>query len=315
MPIPVNADNFVRAETDLMFTRLAADAGGMNQWNHLREPTPLSHQPIVRLNRDTLYSSAIVDLSSPVTLRMPEAGDRYMSVMVINQDHYIPHVFHGAGEHVLTAESCGSGVVLLGVRTLVDPADAADVAEVNRLQDQLELVAGPVAPYVPTDFDQESLTATRQAVLRLADGLPDYTSAFGRRGEVDPVRHLLGAAGGWGGLPEYEANYLNVMPGLPAGSYTMRMADVPVDAFWSVSVYDADGYFVPTAEGYVNLNSITAQKEDDGSVVVRFGTEPDGGPNFLSVGEGWNFLIRMYRPRPEALDGTWQPPAIEPVAG
>lgn len=313
MPTLVNADNFVRAETDLMFSRLAADAGGTNSWRHFSEPTPLDHQPIVRLNRDTLYSSAIADLSEPVVLRLPDPGDRYMSVMIVNRDHLIPFIFHGEGEHVLTREDCGSDFVLVAVRTLVDPADPADVAEVNRLQGLLELKAGPVGTFELPAYDEESMTATRQALLRLGDGMPDFVGAFGRQGEVDPVRHLIGTATGWGGLPQYEANYVNVSPGLPPGDYRMRMADVPVDAFWSVSVYDAAGYFDPEAEGSNSLNSITATKEPDGSVVVRFGTAPDGSPNFLSVMDGWNLLIRMYQPRTEALDGTWQPPAIEPI--
>ena len=312
MSIAVNATNFVRAETDLMFSRLAADAGGTNVWKHSTEPVPLDHQPVVRLNRDTLYSTAVVDLAAPMTLRLPDSGDRYMSVMVVNQQHMIPHIFHG-GEHVLTAEDCGSDHVLLAVRTLVDPADPADVAEVNRLQGLIQLDAGSVGTYPLPDYDQESWTATREALLRLNDGLPDFAGAFGAADEVDPVRHLIGTAAGWGGLPQHEANYVNVTPGLPPGDYTMRMADVPVDAFWSVSVYDASGYFDPTAEGHTSLNSITATKEPDGSVVVRFGTTPDGSPNFLTVMEGWNFLIRMYRPRPAALDGSWQPPAVEPL--
>ena len=59
--VPVNVDNFVRAESNRMFNAVQADAGGINRWNHYRQPTPLDHQPVIRLDRDTLYSSAVVD--------------------------------------------------------------------------------------------------------------------------------------------------------------------------------------------------------------------------------------------------------------
>lgn len=39
-----------------------AQAGGLNRWQHSRTPTPLDQQPVIRMNRDTLYSSAVVDI-------------------------------------------------------------------------------------------------------------------------------------------------------------------------------------------------------------------------------------------------------------
>ena len=83
----VNVDNFVRAETDRMFSDLQRDAGGVNVWNHNRAPAAIDRQTVIRLNRDTLYSFAIVDISDGATFTIPEAGDRYLSVMVVNQDH------------------------------------------------------------------------------------------------------------------------------------------------------------------------------------------------------------------------------------
>ena len=85
MSIAVNVDNFVRAETDRMFAALQADAGGVNRLNHNRTPTPIEHQPVIRMNRDTLYSFALVDISQGATVTIPDSGDRYLSVMVVNQ--------------------------------------------------------------------------------------------------------------------------------------------------------------------------------------------------------------------------------------
>jgi hypothetical protein len=58
MSVLVNADNFARAETDRMFQAVLADSGGVNKQMHNRAPTPLDHQPVIRQNRDTLYTAA-----------------------------------------------------------------------------------------------------------------------------------------------------------------------------------------------------------------------------------------------------------------
>jgi hypothetical protein len=75
-----------------MFAAIAADAGSVNQWLHYRAPTPLDRQTVIRMNRDTLYSAAIVDISAGARLSVPDAGRRYLSVMVVNQDHYVNRV-------------------------------------------------------------------------------------------------------------------------------------------------------------------------------------------------------------------------------
>ena len=55
---------------------------------------------------------------------------------------------------------------------------------------------------------------------------------------------------------------------------------------------------------------ITATPNDDGSVTVHFGGCGDGRPNCLPIMDGWNYVVRLYRPRPEILDGTWNFPTI-----
>ncbi len=306
----VTVDNFVRAETNRMFAALAERAGGVNTWGHFREPTPLDAQTVIRVNQDTLYSWAVVDISRGATVTLPDAGKRYLSLMVINQDHYINHVIHHPGEHELTMEDFDTPFVLVAVRTLVDPADRSDVAAVNALQDQLAVSAISAQPFTGPDVDPASLTATRDTLLELARGIKGFSGCFGSREEVDPVRHLIGTAAGWGGLPEREAFYVNVDPSLPVGEYELTVKDVPVDAFWSISVYNADGYFVANTRGKNSVNSITAAPNLDGSTTVRFGASDADAANYLPIMDGWNYLVRLYRPRPEILEGSWVFPAI-----
>lgn len=110
--IPVNVDNFARAETDRMFGALQQQAGGVNLWSHYRAPTPVDQQTVIRMNRDTLYSAAIVDISAGARLTVPDAGRRYLSVMIVNQDHYVNQVFHDPGEYELALGQFGTPYVL-----------------------------------------------------------------------------------------------------------------------------------------------------------------------------------------------------------
>ena len=71
----VNVENFARAESARMFAALATDAG-VNELVHHRVPASIDHQPVIRQNRDTLYSSAVGDISHTAILSIPDAGDR-----------------------------------------------------------------------------------------------------------------------------------------------------------------------------------------------------------------------------------------------
>ncbi len=73
------------------------------------------------------------------------------------------------------------------------------------------------------------------------------------------------------------------------------MSDVPVDGFWSISVYNADGYFEPNDRDRYSVNNLTATPNADGSVTVHFGRDGDC-LNAIPITEGWNYTVRLYRP-------------------
>lgn len=311
-PVKVSVDNFVEAETARMMTNLMAGGGGINLFHHIRVPTPLDQQTVVRMNRDTLYSFAVVDLADGAVLTVPDSGGRYLSVAVVNEDHYVNQVIHAPGEHRLHIADHGTRYVALVGRVLADPANPADVAAANAVQDGLAMTAGSAQPLTMPDYDPQSFDAVRGALLALARTLTGTAGMFGTKEAVDPVHHLIGTAMGWGGLPESEAFYATVDPGLPVGEYRIVVGDVPVDAFWSISLYNEDGFFEDSDEGGCSVNQFTALKEEDGSVVVHLGGCSDGRPNCLRLMDGWNYTARLYQPQPEVLDGTWTFPAVEP---
>ncbi len=312
VPVIVNVDNFVRAETAAQFDRGLKLTGGINQWLHVRQPQPLEQQNVIRMNRDTLYSSAIVDISKGATFTMPDSGDRYISVMVINEDHYLNKVIHDAGTYKLTKKEFGTPYVALVARTLVNSSDPDDIKEATALQDQMKLVANSAKPYTHPNYDKESYQSTYKALLELGRGITDSRRTFGKKEQVSEVRHLIATAWGWGGLPIEEAYYLNVEPNLPVGGYKLTVKDAPVDAFWSVSVYNKEGYFQKNEYDAYSVINISGTPNADGSFTIHFGGDPKS-VNYLPLTEGWNYAVRLYRPRKEILDGTWTFPDVEPV--
>ncbi|MFY0564952.1 DUF1214 domain-containing protein [Archangium lansingense] len=317
MPIHVNVDNFARAETDRMFVDLQNDAGDVNTFLHNREPAPVDEsnvQTVIRLNRDTLYSFAVVDISAGATLTLPDAGDRYISAMIVNEDHYVNEIFHNAGSYELTIDRFETEYVVVAVRILVNPSIPGDLEQVAQLQNQLRIEAGSARRFASPEYDPASLDETRDALLVLARGLSGFDKMFGKKTDVDQVRHLIGTAAGWGGLPSEEAFYVGVDPRLPVGYYELTVSDVPVDAFWSISVYNAAGYFEYNDAGVYSVNSVTGIRNSDGSITVRFGGDRPL-PNTIPTPEGWNYLVRLYRPHPEIIAGTWSFPTINPKTG
>ncbi len=313
MTVIVNVDNFVRAETARMFDGQLALTGGVNDWVHARRPQGASKQSVIRMNRDTLYSIAVVDLSAGATLTIPDSGDRYMSVQVVNEDHYTNRIFDEPGVFDLTVDEFDTDYVALIGRTFVDPDNGDDIGTVHALQDALELSAGAARPFTHPDYDIEGGKRTARHLNGLAAGLGNAVAMFGTKGAVDPVHHLIGTAMGWGGLPEHEAFYIVDAERRPTADHTMTLRDVPADAFWSVTVYNADGFLEANEQKRYSLNSVTAQPAADGSVTVLFSTQVLDEPNWLPITDGWNYALRVYKPRPSVLDGSWTPPTPEPA--
>ena len=308
MVTTVSIDNFVAAETARMFDGTLMTTGGVNRWTHYREPVAMDAQTVIRMNRDTLYSGAIVDISEGATVTLPDTGDRYMSVMVVNEDHYINRIFHDAGTYHLTVDEFDTPWVAVVMRVFIDPNDPADLAIVHDLQDQLTIEAASAKPYIHEAYDEESRKLTHGLILELAKGVPDSTSTFGTKETVNPLRHLTGAASGWGGMPEYEAFYLLKTEPRPVGDYTMTIKDVPFDGFWSVAIYNRDGFFEENEYDSYGANNLTAVADEDGTVTLNLSPDGEGLTNHIHVMDGWNYAFRVYRPRPEVVDGTWTAP-------
>jgi len=315
--IIVTPDNFIRAESDVYMAAQVKD-GAFGEFKHTREPAPVDRQLIVRLNRDTIYSSGVFDLDAgPVTINLPDSGDRFLSALVINQDHHNPQVFYGAGTHTLTKDNVGTRYAMVGVRILADPKNPQDMQKANALQDAITVSqpGGPGIFEIP-QWDPVSQKKVREALIALSDTIPDLRYAAGPdKTSVDPVRRIAAAASAWGLNPDKDAVYLNVFPERNDSRtpYRLTVKEVPVDAFWSVTAYTAEGYFHPNDLNAYSINSLTGSKGADGAITIQFGDCTKETPNCLPVPDGWNYMVRLYRPRQEILDGSWSFPVAEPI--
>ncbi|MCB1207055.1 MAG: DUF1254 domain-containing protein [Verrucomicrobiae bacterium] len=311
--VPVTIANYVRAESDVQIKGYAEKAGGVGKILHLREPYSVENQTTIRGNRDTLYSMVVFDLSTPVTITKPDSPDRFQSLLVISQDHFMPVLKHGGGEVTLTMDSVGTRYVLALFRTFADPNDPEDMKAAHALQDRIKIEQATPGTLELPDWDMESFEQTRKALNVLADKLPDLSDGFGKKGQVDPIIHLMASSYGWGGNPPRGAKYVGVVPEKNDGktAYTLTMPkDVPVQGFWSVTVYNKDGFFTPNELNAYSVNNVTGKKNDDGSMTIHFGGDSSAA-NFLPITEGWNYVVRLYLPGTAAIEGDWNPPAPE----
>ena len=312
--VAVTLDNFIRAETDMYFGKLVAD-GGFGRFKHSRNVAEIDKQDVVRMNRDTIYSSGVFDLdASPLSVTLPDPGGRFMSMQVVSEDHFVTEVVYAPGTFRYTAEKVGTRYVGIIIRTLANPEAPADVKQANALQDAIQSGQVSAGKWEAPNWDSASQAIIREA-LNVLGSVKGETHGwtFGTRKEVDPVLHLIGTAMGWGGNPASAAVYRSEYPKANDGRtvHKLTVRNVPVDGFWSISVYNSKGFFEKNERGAYSVNNLTARPNADGSFTIQFGGCDGRTPNCIPTPPGWNYAVRLYRPRKEILDGTWQFPRAE----
>ena len=305
--VKVTPQNYVRAESDYQFKSYIETFDCFGKFVHWAA-YDVTKQITVRGNRDTYYSFGVFDLTSPLTVTMPEPGDRYQSVMAISQDHSIGAVY-GPTTVTLTKEKVGSRYVMLVIRTFVDPSDKADEESGKKLQKAVLVEQANIGTFEVPNWKKEEIEATRNSIMVVAALATDSSKMFGIKEELEPVYWMLGAALGWGGLPAKAATYENIVPEKNDGKtpHTLTVRDVPVDAFWSVTLYDKEGWIPLNETKNYSFNNITSEKNKDGSITIHFGGDPKQA-NFLPIVPGWNYIVRLYRPQAKILEGGWKFP-------
>jgi len=315
---PVTKANYAAAETEVIFAEYVRKiakgscSNGMGTFLHLKEAMDPTDRTILRPNFDTLYSFALLDLESPATVVLPVI-DRFQILEVIDEEHWIPLIADQPGRYTLTKDSVGSRYAYVLVRTQVNMQDPADLVAAGAIQDQIGLEQAESGEFISRNqFDMDEIMAQRaEYQKRMQPEGVTSEMAFGRKGELSPEMRDFGVANGWGGLPKQGAVYPFPTMVDSTEPQILVLKDVPNDprAFWSVTVYDKDGFAV--GERY-NVNSAFAQQNADGEYVIHLGGDPDQA-NYLDIYPGWNVALRIYSPSEAYFNGSWTPPQFQPA--
>ncbi len=313
----VTADNYALAETQVIMAakvKQIAEATGTNGTGvimHNKAGASPKDRVIMRLNFDTKYSWLVLDLTEPATITMPEVGGRYQTAWIISEDHYNPFALDKPGTYELTEENVGSKYAIVVFRTQANIEDPEDMKAADIAMDAIKVEQKDKGAYVASNnWDMDDILAWRakyQKIQKDKGIIPE--NMFGKKGERTLEEHNVGTAFGWGGFTKEQAVYPIYYPE-SNGPYTFTIKnDVPIKAFWSITVYNKEGY--AQTDTY-NINSQFAKKNADGSVTIHFGGDPEAD-NYMETFDGWNFALRLYQPTEAYFDGTWTKPQPELV--
>ena len=240
-----------------------------------------------------------------------------MSLMVINQDHYAPETVYRAGRLHLHARAdrhalclgCGAHAGRSGR----SGGRQAGASPAGCDQGQAARRPGPLrgAELGPGESEEGARCAAgaQRDPARLAEcGRPQ---GRGRSGAA-PDRHRLGL-----GPQPRQGGRLSQRHAEPRTTARRSTGSDVEDVRWTRSGRSSSttpqGRFQKNPYDAYSLNSITAKKNADGSVAIQFGGCDGKIPNCLPIMRGWNYMVRLYRPRAEILNGTWKFPEAQPV--
>lgn len=170
---------------------------------------------------------------------------------------------------------------------------------------------------------QQRMTDTAPRMFPIVNGWSRPTSGLGVYGTSYLHRAIIAKVGLGANLPEdavYPVLYFDEAGNAPSGdnNYVLHFdADAlpPADAFWSVTMYDGEGFPVPNSiDRYALGDRDPLRYNGDGSLDLYLQHDAPGEdrePNWLPAPKGsLGVTLRLYDPRPEALDGSWAPPPL-----
>jgi hypothetical protein len=272
--------------------------------------------PVVRMNQDSLYSSAIAraDESGEVHVRIDEGANVYVSVHVLDENSASPAYFVGAGEHSVKVDTEWSFIIFrAGVE---DKSDLSDALAAQPLF-HVDFSANEGRDYMAAPYDVEQRQAlTKKLKAEFLESGQDFVYVGGQDHDVDPLRIARSNAQGWGGMP-VELGVSNIYRNTAQfdGSVCQRVIFEEPDNkyFTSITLYDEVGYMIDSSR--FSINSYEWTRNSDGNVTVHFNCGDDAVNNLSSAGQDFNYTIRNYGVSQRVVDdefGGREPTIVGP---
>ena len=277
------------------------DLAGVNTFLHKRQLTPTDSQPVVRMNRDTYYSLAVVDVSKGATITMPDVPEgTYISVQAVTEDHRIQAMHYGSGTFDLKTHTGTHLYIVVRLDSTLTEEQA------RKYQDQMSISAQSdtlfsAEPVNQASFEKVENNLKSQVIaITKRDGINAMTGMFTAPNDDSQAlytdeKYQVGAAIGWGGA-QFKDNVYEVSGNYPSDTcYQANFEDPKNKAFWSITVYDKKGFMFNDLAS-VNSNTIDANK--DGTYTVSFGCGSDAPNNIETKNDSgvFNLGIRHYMP-------------------
>jgi len=297
-PIKVDRSNYQQAEVARNFNKWAAK-GANNKLMHMTDVTPSGPAPTVRMNRDSLYSAAILDISSGnASITLPE-GDLYQSVLMVDTDGYAREFILEPGTHMVATDT---KFVWVLVRTGLEKG----LDEARRMQALVTVQGMGDDTYSSPEYDHESLAKVTRILVDEAIAEDDGDLYYGNYpGQVDETRRLRSTAAGFGGM-----NGTNMYKFVEAVDNNVCMQstfpDPNATEFFSFTLYDTDGFLM---DGHTVINSRDMVANPDGTYTVSINCGDDAINNISApadvetIGYAW----RVYGASEEVENRSWGP--------
>ena len=297
-PIKVDRSNYQEAEVARNFTKWAA-RGANNKLMHMTTVTPSGPAPTVRMNRDSLYSAAILDTSSgKASITLPE-GDLYQSVLMIDTDGYARKFILEPGTHMVATDT---KFVWVLVRTGLEKG----IDEARRLQALVTVQGMGDDTYSSPEYDQESLAKLTRILVDESMAEDDGDLYYGNYpGQVDETRRMRSTAAGFGGM-----NGTNMYKFVEAVDNNVCMQstfpDPKATEFFSFTLYDTAGYLM---DGHTVINGRDMVSNPDGTYTVSINCGDDAINNISApadidtIGYAW----RVYGASEDVENRSWDP--------
>ena len=298
--IPVTEKNFTDAEAEVNFLKWK-NKDAMNKLFHLNQLTPAGPMPTVRMNRDTLYSAALVDASNGFEVHMPDQ-DIFTSVLVIDQKGYSQDYIWKSGSHKIDIDKTNGDIVWVLFRIGLEKG----LEKAKEAQKTVAITGMGNKEWNPKKFDQTQYQTLHDQYMNEAINSGMFLQYGYDDSRIDMKAKRLSDAAGWGGM-DFGINNYQISKNMDGNAcYSTTFEDPQAEEFWSFTMYDADGWLLPVEEKNI-LNSRDAVPNKDGTYTVRFNCGK-GAINNLQTSENvFGFAWRTYGSSYKVRAGRWNP--------